>query len=70
VRRVTVPHILNLGLYGFEWSNTCPDCFTPMERDPDTHEIGSWLAPRRGLDMVEKRKIPAPAGNSACLSSP
>jgi hypothetical protein len=32
----------------------------PMERDPGTHCIGSWVGPRAVLEMVVKRKFPSP----------
>jgi hypothetical protein len=33
--------------------------FTPMERAPGTHWIGSWVDPRAVLGAVVKRKIPS-----------
>jgi hypothetical protein len=33
-----------------------PCRFTPGERAPGTHWIGSWVDPRAGLDDLEKRK--------------
>jgi hypothetical protein len=35
----------------------------PRERASGTHWIGGWVGPRDILDVVVKRKIPAPAGN-------
>jgi hypothetical protein len=29
----------------------------PLGKDPGTHWIGSWVGPRAGLDVTEKRKI-------------
>jgi hypothetical protein len=28
----------------------------PCERTPDTHGIGGWVAPRAGLDALEREK--------------
>jgi hypothetical protein len=39
------------------WSASRPGRFTPGERAPDTHWIGSWVGPRAGQDAVEKGKI-------------
>jgi hypothetical protein len=44
-------------IVGGEWSASCPGHFTPEERAPGTHWIGSWVGPRAGLDDVEKRKF-------------
>jgi hypothetical protein len=54
------PRILTSALDGGEWSASCPACFTPRERAPATHWIGSWVDPRAVLDTVVKRKIPSP----------
>jgi hypothetical protein len=43
-------------LVGGEWSASRPGRFTPGEISPTTHWIGNWVAPRSGLDDVEKRK--------------
>jgi hypothetical protein len=48
------PRILDLGNWGM-WVVS----FTPRERAPGTHWIGSWVGPRAGLDAMEKRKIPS-----------
>lgn len=37
--------------------NTCPGCFTPRETAPSTHQMGSWVGPTAGLDILEKRLI-------------
>jgi hypothetical protein len=42
---------------GGEWAASCPDCFTPKERAPDTDWIGGWVDPSVGLDDMEKRKF-------------
>jgi hypothetical protein len=49
-------------LAGGEWSALRPSRFTPEERAPGTHLIGSWVDPRTGLDDVEKRKVLDPTG--------
>jgi hypothetical protein len=48
---------LTSALAGGEWSASHPCRFTPRERAPGTHWIGSWVSPRAGLDDVEKRKF-------------
>jgi hypothetical protein len=48
---------LTLALLGCELSASHPGCFTPKERAPFNHLIGSWMGPRTGLDNVEKRKF-------------
>jgi hypothetical protein len=40
-----------------EWSASCPGCFTPWERGPDSHWIGGRVGPRADLEAVEKRKF-------------
>jgi len=54
---------LTLALDGGEWSVACPSCFTPRERAPSTCWIRGWVGPTAVLDMVVKRKFPAPARN-------
>jgi hypothetical protein len=44
-------------LVGGVWSASRPDRFTPGERAPGTHWIGSWVDLRAGLDDVENRKF-------------
>jgi hypothetical protein len=55
---------LTAELDGGELSNSRPGRFTPKERNPGTHWIGSWVGPRAGLDAVAKRKIPFPCRES------
>jgi hypothetical protein len=43
-------------LVGVERSSSRPGHFTPGEKAPGTHWIGSWVDPRAGLD-VEKREF-------------
>jgi hypothetical protein len=51
------PPFLTSALHGGEWSASRPGRFTPEQRAPGTHWIGGWVAPRTGLDDVEKRNI-------------
>jgi hypothetical protein len=46
----TAPCILDLGTR-WGWSAACPSCFTPRERAPSTHWIGSWVGPRAILGI-------------------
>jgi hypothetical protein len=48
---------LTSALVGGEWSVSRPGRFTPAERAPDTHWIGSWMEPRASLDDVKKRRF-------------
>jgi hypothetical protein len=54
---VSINIFLTLALAGGEWSASRPGRFTPAERVPGTHWIGSWVDPRASLDDVEKRKF-------------
>jgi hypothetical protein len=49
--------LLILALSGGEWSASRLGRFTPGERAPGTHWMGSWVDPRAGLDDVENRKF-------------
>jgi hypothetical protein len=49
-------------LVGGEWSTSRPGRFTPGERAPGTHWIGSWVDLRAGLNDLEKRKFLTPPG--------
>jgi hypothetical protein len=42
---------------GSKWPASHPYHFTPGERAPGTHLVGSWVGPRAGLDTMEKRKF-------------
>jgi hypothetical protein len=53
---VEVHIFLTSALAGGEWSASRPCRFTPEERVPGTHWIGSWVD-RTGLDDVEKIKF-------------
>jgi hypothetical protein len=48
---------LTSALAGGEWSASCHCGFTPGERAPRTHWIGSCVGPRAGLNGMEKRKF-------------
>jgi hypothetical protein len=48
---------LNSALAGDEWLASRPARFTPGERIPGIHWIGSWVGPRAGLDDEENRKF-------------
>jgi hypothetical protein len=54
---VQIHIFLTSTLGGGEWSASRPCHFNPGERAPSTQWIGGWLAPRAGLDDVEKRKF-------------
>jgi hypothetical protein len=41
-----------------EWSASHPRSFTPKERAPGTHWLGSWVGPRTGLNEEAKNKTP------------
>jgi hypothetical protein len=58
--RYSSTHSLTSALDGGEWSASRLAHFTPRERAPGTHGIGSWVDPRAVLDAVVKRKIPSP----------
>jgi len=58
-----------------EWSASCPGCYTPRDKAPNTHCIGGWVCPRTGLGVMEKEKIPPlpllgikPWSSSPCLA--
>jgi len=57
---------------GGEWSASRPGRFIPGEGAPDTHWIGGWVVPRRGMEAVTKRKIPTidPLGNRILVVQP
>jgi hypothetical protein len=58
--RGIAPRILDLGTRWRGVVSFTPDRFTPRERAPGTHLIGSWVGPRSRLDAIVKRKIPSP----------
>jgi hypothetical protein len=51
-------HIETSAVDGCEWSASRSGIFTPMERDPDTHGIGGWVALSRYGRGGEEKKIP------------
>jgi hypothetical protein len=60
---------LTLTLDGGESSVSRSGRFTPRERAPVIHWIGSWVGPRAGLVMVSKRNISTPHRKSNLRSS-
>jgi hypothetical protein len=48
---------LTSALVGGECSASHPSSFTPRERVPSTHWIGSWAVSRASLEDVEMRKF-------------
>jgi hypothetical protein len=54
---VQIHMLLTSALAGGEWSASRPCRFTPEEKAPGTHLVGSSVDPRDGLDVVEKRKF-------------
>jgi hypothetical protein len=55
---------LTSALDGGEWLASLPCRFTPGKKVSGAHWIGDWMAPRRGLDAVEKRKLAFPSRES------
>jgi hypothetical protein len=54
---VQIHILLTSTLVGGEWLASLPFGFTPWERAPGTHCIGSWMDPTFGLDDMEKWKF-------------
>jgi hypothetical protein len=54
---VQIHIFLTSALGGSEWSASHSSCFTPGERAPSTHWIGSSVDPRAGLDNMKKRNF-------------
>jgi hypothetical protein len=52
-------------LGGGEWSYLRPGRFNPGDIAAGALCMGGRVDPRAGVDAVEKRKIPSPAGNQA-----
>jgi len=44
-------------------STSRPGRFTPRERAPGTHWKRGWVGPSAVLDVVAKKKFPAPTGS-------
>jgi len=59
-----------LALDGGERSASCTSCLTTRERALITYWLGGYLGSRTYLDMVAKRKIPAPAENQTPVVQP
>jgi len=53
---------------GGEWSASCPAHFILRERASGTHLLGGWVGLRASLNLVVKRKAPAPAGNQTAVN--
>jgi len=43
---------------------TAKDRFNPVDTDYGTHSIVGWVITRKGLEALEKRKIPYPGRKS------
>jgi hypothetical protein len=64
------PSFWTSALDGNKWSASSPGRFTLRERATDTHCVSGWVAPRRGLYAVEKRKLSCPCQESNPVSTP
>jgi hypothetical protein len=51
------PCILNLPLFGGEWSASRPCRFIPGDRAPGTHWIGGWMGPQKWSGLRREEKI-------------
>jgi len=47
---------------GREWTALCMILFTPVEKIPGTHWIGSWVGQKVCRDTSERRKVLCPCG--------
>jgi hypothetical protein len=45
---------------GDEGSASCPNFFTPKKRASGTHQIGGWVGPGAGLNVIAKKRNPCP----------
>jgi hypothetical protein len=59
----TASTFLTSALDGGEWSASRPSRSITAEIASSLQFIGSWVGRRTSLDVMEKRKIPAPVGN-------
>jgi hypothetical protein len=57
------PPFLTSALDGGDWSASRSGPFNHRETAPGTHSIGGWVAPRAGLEDVEKGNSLPPIGN-------
>jgi hypothetical protein len=62
--------ILKSALGGGESSASRHCRFTPRDRVPGINCIGSWVAPREGVDAVECGKNLSPTGNQTPVVQP
>jgi hypothetical protein len=62
--------MLNLALDRGEWSASCPGRSNPAVRAYGKCEIGDWVGPSAGLDVVEKTRILRLPGNEPQTFSP
>jgi hypothetical protein len=51
-----------MALDGCKSSVSCHECFTARERAPQICKTEGWVSPTASLDILEKRKMPAPEG--------
>jgi hypothetical protein len=67
---VLIHIFLTSALAGGEWSASRFCRFSPVERAPGTHWIGSWVDPRVGLDDVKTKFLTLPGLELRPLGSP
>ena len=60
-------HWLSLAIYGCVWSASRPGRFTPRERAPIMHWIGSWVGPTEGLPLWRGEEFLDPVGNRTVI---
>jgi hypothetical protein len=58
---------MEIKLDGSEWLASHSGSFTLGEIISGTHEIGDWVGPRAGVDVVSKRNIPIPSRNQTLI---
>jgi hypothetical protein len=64
------PPFLTSALNRGKQSVSRPGRFTPEERALGIHWIGGWVGLRKDLEVMEERKIRAPAGNRTPVVHP
>jgi hypothetical protein len=60
--------ILNRGAGLGEWSASRPSRFTRAGSVYGIHSVGSWVGPRTGLGVLEKRKLSGPCSKWSPVS--